>query len=206
MSKLAVLDSKGNKVGEVELTKKVSDCKVSESAIHQTVKAYLASQRAGSASTKTRSETRGGGTKPWRQKGTGRARAGSIRSPLWVGGGVTFGPKPRDYSFSVPKKIRKLALKSALKVKADQKSLLVLDKFELKEPKTKKAVEILKKLEAEEKTMVVLDKKDDVVEKSVQNISFISTILVNELNSYYVLWCDKLIFTKASLEALTEVL
>ena len=206
MSKLTVYNNKGNKVGEAELIKEIADCKVNEAAIYQTVKAYLASQRAGLASTKARSEVRGGGTKPWRQKGTGRARAGSIRSPLWVGGGVTFGPKPRDYSFSVPKKLKKLALKSALKLKADQKDLLVLDSFELKEAKTKKAAEIFKKLKVGEKTMVVLDKTDETVERAVRNIPFVDAVLVNELNSYYVLYSNKLVFTKSSLKALAEVL
>jgi large subunit ribosomal protein L4 len=204
--KLIVRDAKGKKVGEIEAKPEVFDSKVSEAAVHQVVRAQLAAARAGTASTKTRVEVRGGGRKPWRQKGTGRARAGSIRSPIWVGGGVTFGPKPRDYSFKVPKKVKRLALRSVLTMKAKKDQILVVKDFGLKEPKTKKAVEVFKKLGISGKTTLVLENNQEVIEKSVRNIPGVRVIKVDNINVYDLLDNETLVFTPAALERVEEVL
>jgi large subunit ribosomal protein L4 len=204
--KLIVRDAKGKKVGEIEAKPEVFDSKVSEAAVHQVVRAQLAAARAGTASTKTRVEVRGGGRKPWRQKGTGRARAGSIRSPIWVGGGVTFGPKPRDYSFKVPKKVKRLALRSVLTMKAKKDQILVVKDFGLKKPKTKKAVEVFKKLGILGKTTLVLENNQEVIEKSVQNIPGVKVVKVDNINVYDLLDNETLVFTPAALERVEEVL
>jgi large subunit ribosomal protein L4 len=204
--KLIVRDAKGKKVGEIEAKSEVFDSKVNEAVVHQVVRAQLAASRAGTASTKTRAEVRGGGRKPWRQKGTGRARAGSIRSPIWVGGGIVFGPKPRDYSFKVPKKIKRLALRSVLTMKAKKNQILVVKDFGLKEPKTKKALEVLKKLGISGKTTLVLENGQDIIEKSVRNIPGIKVIKVDNINVYDLLDNETLVFTPTALERIEEVL
>lgn len=204
--KLAISDSKGKKVGEMELRPEIADVKVNESLVHQVVRAQLAAARAGTASTKTRSEVRGGGKKPWRQKGTGRARAGSIRSPLWVGGGTVFGPTPRDYSFSVPKKVKKQALRSIIASKAKSGDLIVVDDFGLVEPKTKAALEVLKNVGALGKTTLVVGPEEGAVVKSTRNIEGVHAIKAQNINAYDLLNNEKIVMTKRALELVQEVL
>ncbi len=204
--KLTVSDSRGNKVGEAELRPEIAEAEMNEGAVHQVVRAQLAAARAGTASTKTRSEVRGGGRKPWRQKGTGRARAGSIRSPLWVGGGTVFGPTPRDYSFSVPRKVKKQALRSIIASKAKGGDLIVVDDFGLAEPKTKAAVDVLKNLGALGKTTVVVGPEESVVIKSVRNIEGVRAIKVQNINAYDLLNNEKIVMTKPAFELVQEVL
>ncbi|MEW6188810.1 MAG: 50S ribosomal protein L4 [Actinomycetota bacterium] len=206
MLKLPVLSARGKKIDEVELNPQIFESEVNESLLHQVIRSQRAAMRSGTASTKTRNEVRGGGAKPWRQKGTGRARAGTIRSPLWRGGGVVFGPKPRDYSFSVPKKVKKLALKSALSAKARDSELIILDHFKLKRPKTKEAVRVLKNLKVTKKTTVVVAEGNEDVKRAIRNIPFAKVIEVSEVNPYNVLDNDVLILTRDALNRLTEVL
>ena len=203
--KVPICDTSGKKVDEVSLEPLLEE-KINEAAIYQTVRAQRAAIRQGSASTKTRSEVSGGGTKPWRQKGTGRARAGSIRSPLWLGGGVAFGPKPKDHSQSVPKKVRRLALRSAISAKAKNSQIVVIDKFDITEPATKKAREVLKNVGALEGTTVVLTREEEVVAKSVRNIPKVRVCLVSSLGTYAVLDNNWLVFTRSSLTHLMEAL
>ncbi|MDI6822356.1 MAG: 50S ribosomal protein L4 [Actinomycetota bacterium] len=206
MLKLPVLSARGKKIDEVELNSQIFECEVNEPLLHQVIRSQCAAMRSGTASTKTRNEVRGGGAKPRRQKGTGRARAGTIRSPLWRGGGVVFGPKPRDYSFSVPKKVKKLALKSALSAKARDSELIILDHFKLKQPKTKEAVKVLKNLKITKKTTVVVTERNEEVNRAIRNISYVRVIEVSEVNPYNVLDNDVLILTRDALNRLTEVL
>lgn len=203
--KLAVYDSSGKKSEKtVELSKELFGQDVNEALIHQSIRVFLSNQRSGSASTKTRSETRGGGTKPWRQKGTGRARAGSIRSPLWVGGGIIFGPKPKDWSLSMPKKSRKLALKMALSFKAKSSELMIIKDFKYKEPSTKKAAKLLDKLKVSGKATFVLDESEELAEKSLRNLSDVNVFYVSEINSYYVLDNDVIILSESALNKLMK--
>jgi len=204
VTQVTVFSSKGAKVDQLKLGSEFKS-KVSRPLLHQAARTFLSQIRQGTASTKTRKEVRGGGTKPWRQKGTGRARAGSIRSPLWRGGGVTFGPKPRDYTLSLPKKAKKAALKAALSSKAEEKRVLVIDKLEFKKPQTKKANEMLQKLEINKAT-VILTQKEANAQKSLRNISNVRALYVNEINPYYVMDCDTLVFTRQSLDELKEAL
>lgn len=207
MIKAPVFDEKGSKKGELSLKEGIFSVKPKENLVHLACRAYLAAQRAGSASTLRRSEVRGGGAKPWRQKGTGRARAGTIRSPLWKGGGVTFGPKPRDFSFKVNKKEKKLALKSVLSSKASEKKILVIDKLSIKEPSTKKAYELLNKLKVEKnKVTLVLNPEEEKIYLSFRNLPLVNVVSVDELNAYLALNNEYLIFTKNALEKLNEVL
>lgn len=206
MKKLPVYSASGKKIDEVELDKEVFEAPINPVVMHDAVKAYLAGNRAGTASTKTRNEVRGGGTKPWRQKGTGRARAGSIRSPLWKGGGVTFGPKPRDYSIALPKKIKKAALKSALASKVKDSQIIVIDKLKFKKPQTKKAQGVLKHLKVKSKATLVLEQMDDAVVKSFRNIPNACVISASQINSYFVLDNDALILTRDALESIVGAL
>jgi large subunit ribosomal protein L4 len=202
--KLPICDTNGKKIDEINLSPLLFEEKINESAVYQTVRAQRAALRRGTASTKTRSEVSGGGAKPWRQKGTGRARAGSIRSPLWKGGGVVFGPKPKDYTYSVPKKVKKLALRSALSAKAKNSQIVVIDKFDITEPASKRANEILKNIGALKNTTVVLTKDEEIVAKSVRNIPNIKVFSVSSLGTYGVLDNDLLVFTRKSLTQLME--
>jgi large subunit ribosomal protein L4 len=204
MPKIDVLNIKGEKVEEVSLKDDIFGIEPNEAVVHQVVVAQLANKRQGTQSTKTRSEVRGGGRKPWRQKGTGRARTGSLRNPLFTGGGVIFAPKPRDYSQSVNKKMRRLAMKSVFSAKYNDKELIVVDKFDFTEPKTKEMVAALKALNAP-KALIVLDEKDTNVVKSANNIPKVATSLVNTLNTYDMLKYDYLILTKDSLKEIEEV-
>ncbi len=205
MPKAALYNISGEQIDEIELKDEVFGVKVNEDAMHRVVKMILANRRQGTQSTLTRAEVRGGGRKPWRQKGTGRARHGSIRSPQWTHGGVVFAPKPRSYRFSIPKKIRRLAMKSALTTKVESNNLIVLDELNFDAPKTKQVINMLENLKVDSKTMIVLAEKNENVEKSARNIPNVKTTLVNMLNVYDILNYDKFIITKAAVEKVEEV-
>jgi large subunit ribosomal protein L4 len=206
MSELAIYNIKGQSVGKVELDKKIFDGKVNEAVLYQVVKMYEANQRQGTADTKTRSEVRGGGKKPWKQKGTGRARAGTSRSPLWKGGGKIFGPHPRDYSYSVPKTVKKIALISSLNAKVNDNGIVVLDSLKLDKPKTKEFAAVLEKIKARKKPLIVLEGKDDTVVRASRNIRSLLLRDYKALNAYEILKQDKIVITHKALEALTNLL
>lgn len=206
MPKVAVYNMQGEVVGEMELSDEVFGCPVNEAVLHSAVVMQLASRRLGTASTKTRGEVSGGGRKPWRQKGTGRARAGSIRSPLWRKGGIVFGPKPRKYGYRLPKKVRRLALRSALSAKVQEGNLVVVEDLNLPEIKTKEMVKVLKALKAEPKALVVTAAYDEKVEKSARNIPGVLPMEAKGLNVYDILYHDKLVMTKEAVAKVEEVL
>jgi large subunit ribosomal protein L4 len=206
MAELAIYNTKGQSVGKVELDKKVFDGEVNEAILHQVIRMYEANQRQGTADTKTRSEVRGGGKKPWKQKGTGRARAGTSRSPLWKGGGKIFGPHPRDYSYSVPKSVKRLALISSLNAKVKDNDVIVLDDLKLEKPKTKEFAAMLGKIKAEQKPLVVLENKDQAVIRASRNIAALLLRDYKALNAYEVLKQKKVVITQKALEALTKQL
>lgn len=205
MPKVDLLNTQGEKIGEVELSDEIFGTEIRHDVMHRAVVNYLANQRLGTASTLTRAEVSGGGRKPWRQKGTGRARHGSIRSPLWRKGGITFGPKQRSFKYSLPKKIKRLALKSALSAKVADSELIVLDQLKFDTPKTKEMIKVLQNLKVQTKALIVLVEKDKGVEKSASNIPGVMTTYVNTLNVYDILNHDNLILTKEALERLEEV-
>ena len=205
MPKFSVVDMAGKAVAEIELSDAVFGIEPNAAAMHQAVVTYLANQRQGTQSTLTRTEVRGGGRKPWRQKGTGHARQGSIRAPQWTHGGVALGPKPRDYRLGINKKLRRLALKSAFSSKVLDNDMIVVDKIETAEYKTKTMVAMLKSLNAEKKPLIVLDSADEKVLKSLSNIPGVKTAYVNTLNVYDVLNCDKFIVVKDAAEKMQEV-
>lgn len=205
MPKVDVYDIKGKKTKTLELNKDVFGIEPNENIVHLVIKNYLANQRQGTQSTKTRTEVRGGGRKPHRQKGTGRARAGSIRSPLWVGGGVIFAPKPRSYKFRVNKKERQLAIKSILSSKVKNNDLVIVDKLDLKEIKTKNMVEIVKALNLNEKTYLLLHEANDNVYKSGRNIENLSIGYVNTLNVFEMMRNKKMLVTVDTIKKLEEV-
>ena len=205
MTKLAVLDKTGKKVSDIKLNEAVFAIEPSKSAMHLMVVNYLANQRQGTQSTLTRSEVSGGGKKPWRQKGTGRARQGSTRAPQWTHGGIALGPKPRDYSFDVNKKVKRLAMKSALSSKVAAKEMIVLDDFGLDAIKTKEVADVLAAIKAGKKTLIVLPEKNDVVYKSARNIEGANVILVNTLNVYDILNCNTIVVLKDAVAKIEEV-
>lgn len=194
--KLPVYNIQGQEVGQIDLDNSVFDGEINSSAVYQAVLFYRANQRKGLASTKTRGEVSGGGRKPWRQKGTGRARVGSTRSPLWRHGGVVFGPHPRDYSYTLPNKIKKLALKSSLNAKLKENNFIVLDQVILNSHKTKEMFQILKRLKINQKTLFLLDKIDQNILRSSRNINLLNTTLANQVNAYDVLAAQKLLTTR----------
>lgn len=204
MPTVGVFNKEGKKVADMELNESVFAAEVNEYALHQVVVALLANKRQGTQSTKTRSEVRGGGIKPWRQKGTGRARQGSIRAPQWIKGGIVFAPKPRDYRISVPKSMRKVAMKSALTSKVQDNQMIVLDSLNFEAPKTKNVVEMLKALEAN-KALIITAESNEVVYKSARNIQGISIIPANNINVYDLLKYEKLIITKDAVSKIEEV-
>lgn len=204
MPKTTLYNMSGEQVGEINLNDAVFGVEVSESAMHQMVVNYLANQRQGTQSTKTRTEVRGGGRKPWRQKGTGRARQGSIRAPQWTGGGVALGPKPRSYRFSVNKKLRRLAMKSAFTTKVNDSQIKVIESISFDEIKTKNAAAMLKSLDVTN-ALVVLDSNDQNVIKSMNNIPNVKTTQVGTLNVYDILKYNNLIVTKAAVAQIEEV-
>ena len=205
MPNVAVVDMKGTKVDEIDLADSIFGIEPNAAVMHDLVVNYLANQRQGTQSALTRSEVRGGGRKPWRQKGTGHARQGSIRAPQWTKGGVVFAPKPRDYSYTVNKKVRRLAMKSAFSVKAQDNDIIVIDSIKLDEFKTKAIVEMLKAVGSEKKALIVLPEVDKMVIKSASNIPGVKTAQVNELNVYDMLNADKLIIAKGAVEKIEEV-
>ena len=205
MPNVAVVDMKGTKVDDINLADSIFGIEPNAAVMHTLVVNYLANQRQGTQSALTRSEVRGGGKKPWRQKGTGHARQGSIRAPQWTKGGIVFAPKPRDYGFSVNKKVRRLAMKSAFSVKAQENNIIVVDKIALDEFKTKKIAAMLKAVEAEKKPLIVLDTADQKVIKSAANIPGAKTTQVNTLNVYDILNAEKLVIVKDAVSKIEEV-
>ena len=205
MPKVDVYNMQGKKVSDVELSEAVFGIKPNETVVHSVLVNYLANQRQGTQSTKTRAEVRGGGKKPWRQKGTGRARQGSIRAPQWIKGGIALGPKPRDYSYRINKKERQLAIKSLLSSKVLENNLVVVDKLDLKEIKTKNMVKTLENLKVEGKTLIILPEKNKNVQSSARNIEGVKTSLTNTINVYDLLKYNKLILTVDSVKSLEEV-
>jgi large subunit ribosomal protein L4 len=205
MAKLNVVDVNGKKVGDITLSDEIFGIEPNEFAVQAVVKNYLANQRQGTQSAKTRAEVRGGGRKPFRQKGTGRHRQGSSTDPTQVGGGVVFAPKPRDYRYSLNKKLKKLALKSALSAKVADKELIVVDEFKFKEPKTKEMVKVLENIKADKKALIVMDEKDDNVVRSAHNIPGVRTALVSTMNVYEIVNHYTLVLTKAAAKKIEEV-
>lgn len=205
MPNLAVLDMEGKKVGTIDLADSIFGIEPNKAVMHQMVVNYLAAQRQGTQSALTRAEVSGGGKKPWRQKGTGRARQGSTRSPQWTHGGIVFAPKPRDYRFTVNKKVRRLAMKSAFSSKAMENEIIVVDSISLNEYKTKTIVAMLKAIEADKKTLIVLPEVDSKVIKSANNIPGVKTAQVNTLNVYDILNANKLVIVKDAVSKIEEV-
>ena len=205
MPKVDVLNINGQKVEELELSESIFAAEISEYAVYEVIKNHLANRRQGTQSAKTRAEVRGGGRKPWRQKGTGRARQGSTRSPQWIGGGVVFAPKPRDYSYSVNKKVRRLALKSVLTTKVNEGNLIVLDALEMNAPKTKDFIAMLSAVNAGKKALVVTAENSPNVVKSGRNIPGVDITFVNTLNVYDIMRHDSLIITKEAVRKVEEV-
>ena len=205
MPNLAVLDMEGKKVGTIDLADSIFGIEPNKAVMHQMVVNYLAAQRQGTQSAITRAEVSGGGKKPWRQKGTGRARQGSTRSPQWTHGGIVFAPKPRDYRFTVNKKVRRLAMKSAFSSKAMENEIIVVDSISLNEYKTKTIVAMLKAIEADKKTLIVLPEVDSKVIKSANNIPGVKTAQVNTLNVYDILNANKLVIVKDAVSKIEEV-
>lgn len=205
MPKATVFDMAGKEVGEIELADSVFGIEANTNALHDAVVNYLANQRQGTQSTLTRSEVSGGGRKPWRQKGTGRARQGSIRAPQWKHGGVALGPKPRDYRYAINKKVRRLAIKSALSSKVQAGEIRVLDQLSLEDIKTKSIVGMLKSLGADKKALIVTVSPDEKVIRSARNIPGVKTATVGEINAYDLLNYDSFILAKDAVAAIEEV-
>ena len=205
MPKVNVYNQLGEVVGDIELNEAIFGIEVNEHVVYEVVKNHLANRRQGTQSAKTRAEVRGGGRKPWRQKGTGRARQGSIRAPQWKGGGVVFAPKPRSYRYSVPKKVRRLAMKSVLSSKVLEGELRILDALIIDAFSTKKAKEILKNLSLETKTMIVLPEGNDMIIKSFANLSKVETVVVDYMNVYDLMRFDNLVIVKDALSKIEEV-
>lgn len=205
MPKVNVLNIKGEVVGDIELLDSIFAIEVNNHVLYEVVKNQLANKRQGTQSAKTRAEVRGGGKKPWKQKGTGRARAGSSRQPNWIGGGVVFAAKPRDYRYTLPKKMRRLALKSALSSKLASGSIIVLDELSMAAPKTKELAAILSNLKIDRKALIVVEEKKEAVVKSANNIAGITTALVNTINVYDILKHDAFVITKDAVKKVEEV-
>ena len=205
MPTVTVVNTKGAEVEKIELSEGVFGIEPNVSALHLMVKSYLANQRQGTQSALTRAEVSGGGRKPWRQKGTGRARQGSTRAPQWTHGGIVFAPKPRDYSFSVNKKVKRLAMKSALSSKVADGQIIIVDEINLNEYKTKAVAEMLKAIGSEKKALIVLPEVNDKVIASARNIPGVKTAQVNTLNVYDILNADKFIVVKDAVAKIEEV-
>jgi large subunit ribosomal protein L4 len=205
MPTVSVYDMTGKETGKMELSDAVFGIEPNQAVMHSAVVNYLANQRQGTQSTLTRAEVSGGGKKPWKQKGTGHARQGSTRAPQWTHGGIAFGPKPRSYRYAIPKKMRRLALKSAFSDKVASGDMIVLDALQLEEIKTKTVASMLTALGADRKVILVLPEKNDVAVKSARNIPGVRTALVNTLNTYDVLNADKFIVVKDAVAQLEEV-
>lgn len=205
MPMVKVYNMAGAEVGELELSAGVFGIEPNKTAVHSVVKGYLANQRQGTQSTLTRSEVRGGGRKPWKQKGTGHARQGSIRAPQWTHGGIALGPKPRDYRISLNKKLKRLAIKSVFSSKVLENNLIVVDEIKVDAYKTKTVVEMLKALGADKKALIVTGEKNDMFVRSANNIPGVKTGLVNTINVYDILVHDKFIVTKDAVSKIEEV-
>ena len=205
MPKIDVYDINGKKVKELELNEAVFGIEPNEAVVHSVLVNFLANQRQGTQSTKTRAEVRGGGRKPWRQKGTGRARQGSIRAPQWIKGGIALGPKPRSYKYTVNKKERQLAVKSVLSSKVLENELVVVDSLPLNDIKTKEMVKALSNLKVEGKALIMLPEKNEKVQKSARNIEGVKTTLVETINVYDLLKYNKLVVTEDAVKKLEEV-
>ena len=205
MPKIDVYDINGKKVKELELNEAVFGIEPNENVVHSVLINFLANQRQGTQSTKTRSEVSGGGRKPWRQKGTGRARQGSTRAPQWIKGGIALGPKPRSYKYTVNKKERALAVRSVLSAKVLENELVVVDSIPMKEIKTKEMVKTLSNLKVEGKTLIMLPEKNENVQKSARNIENVKTTLVETINVYDLLKYNKLVVTEDTIKKLEEV-
>ncbi|XZM24578.1 50S ribosomal protein L4 [Clostridium perfringens] len=202
MPKVGLFNKEGQQVGDIQLNEQVFGVEVNKYALHQVIVAQLANKRQGTQSAKTRSEVRGGGIKPWRQKGTGRARQGSIRAPQWIKGGVVFAPKPRDYRMSIPKSMRKVAMTSALTSKVAD--MVVLEDLTFEAPKTKEAVKMLNAFEAK-KTLIITAEVNENVYKSARNIEGVTVMPVNNINVYDLLNCKTLMITKEAVNKIEEV-
>lgn len=205
MLKVKVVDTAGKKVSDLKLAEGVFGIEPNKAAMHLAVVSYLANQRQGTQSTLTRSEVSGGGKKPWRQKGTGRARQGSTRAPQWTHGGIAHGPKPREYGFSINKKVRKLAMRSALSSKVAAEEMIVLESLELEAIKTKEVVNVLSALETGKKVLIVLPEKNDVIYRSARNIAGVNVSMVNTLNVYDILNSDTIVVLKDAVAKIEEV-
>jgi len=203
--KLAVFNHQGDQVGDVELKEELFMAPIKKGAVYYTAVAQMANRRQGTASTKGRGEVRGGGSKPWPQKGTGRSRQGTVRSPLWVGGAITFGPKPRSYRKKLPKKVKRVALRSVLSSKVQEQKLLIIEDFNLDEPKTKRIVNLLKSLNAETQALLVTDGPDVNVRKSSRNLQGVKTVNAYQLNVLDLLNYEYLVMTKDALQKVEEV-
>lgn len=203
---IPVFNDTGKKVGDEELQVTVSEKFKLDEANHQIIRAYLASARSGTASTKTRAEVRGGGQKPWRQKGTGRARAGSTRAPHWTGGGVVFGPKPRDYSFTVPKKMRRKALAQTLIKTVENGNAIIIKNIAINDGKTSEAVKLLKSLKVEKKALVVLSEVSDLTVRAFRNLKNIKIVRPNELNIYDIYWSGQIVIEDKALSQIKELM
>lgn len=205
MAKVTMLDMSGKAVGDIELADEIFAIEPNEHAVHDTIKNYLANQRQGTQSAKNRGEVRGGGRKPFRQKGTGRHRQGSSTDPSQIGGGVVFAPKPRDYRYSIPKKVKRLALKSALSSKLKEDELIVIDSIKFEAPKTKDMIKMLDAVKAEKKVLIVTSEKDENIIRSASNIKGVRTALVSTMNVYEIVNHYSLILTKDAAKKIEEV-
>jgi large subunit ribosomal protein L4 len=205
MPKVDLYNMEGKVVGDIELSENVFGAEVNEDVLYLAVESYLANQRQGTQSTKTRSEVRGGGIKPWKQKGTGRARQGSIRAPQWIKGGIALGPKPRTYTIKLTKKVKRLALKSALSSKVNDNNMIVVDEINFSEIKTKNMVNVLNNLKLETNALIVLGDKNENVVRSAKNIPNVKTAYVNTINVYDILKYNKFIVTKEAAAKIEEV-
>ena len=205
MPKVALYNINGEQVGSIELSDNVFGIQINQHVLHEAVINQQANMRQGTQSTKTRGEVRGGGIKPWRQKGTGRARQGSIRAPQWIKGGIALGPKPRSYKYSLPKKVKRLAMKSALSSKTQDNNIMVIEDLKFAEIKTKQMIELLGKMDVSSKVLIVLAEKNEQVMKSARNIPGVKTSLVNTLNVYDIMKFDKFIITKDAVKKVEEV-
>ena len=205
MPKIDVYNVEGKKVSDVELKEEIFGVEPNEAIVHSVLVNYLANQRQGTQSTKTRAEVRGGGRKPWRQKGTGRARQGSIRAPQWIKGGIALGPKPRSYKYRINKKEKQLAIKSLLSSKVLENDLVVVDKFDFKEIKTKQMANAMNNLKVEDKALVVIPEKNENVQKSARNLANVRTSSVSTLNVFDLLKYKKLVLTVDAVKKIEEV-
>lgn len=205
MPKIDVYNVEGTKVGDLKLNDEIFGIEPNEDVVHEAIVNFLANQRQGTQSTKTRAEVRGGGIKPWKQKGTGRARQGSIRAPQWIKGGIALGPKPRSYKYTLNKKVKRLALKSVLSSKVLENELIVVDELKMSEIKTKNMIKVLSNLKIDSKVLVVIPENDINVQKSIKNIPGAKVCLVSTINVYDILKYTKLVITKQAVEKIEEV-